>query len=270
MLKAESPDRFRVDFAQVKRTSGWRALFSKDPVVVDGLAIGRALIGAIAACPMRSPAGAPQVWNEYRLFLARPDHDRLRPLEATLQRDLMPMLYEELVRLNAVTIGGVVVRLLVDDAEDVEPGHAILHVRYAPDAENAPRSGEITMRLDKLPGGGTPVPTQRLSLGEGVLRSPAGDLALQGGVRYTLGRADPEGGPDHLAIPGATARINRRQLTVMVSGGHIEVTRDAGGNPVSVGSQALAPGQSVRERLPTEIVLSGGELRLAALVGTGA
>ena len=269
MLRSESPDRFAVHFSQVKRSSGWRALFSKDSVIVDGLAIGKALIAAIAACPMRSPGGAPQIWNEYRLFLSRSDHDRLRPLEAALQRELMPMIYEELVRQNAVTVGSVVLRLLVDDAEDVESGHAVLQVRYAPDIGSTPVSGEITVRLDKLPAAASPVPTDRQLSGDVILRTPAGELALSAGVRYTLGRADPDAGPDHLIIPGATSRINRRQLSVTVGGGHIEVTRDAGANPVSVGNQHLAAGQTVRERLPTEIVLSGGELRLAAIPGSG-
>lgn len=263
MIKAEGPDRFRVEFGAVKRSSGWKRLFSRDVVVVDAFAIGKALIAAINACPMRTASGAPQVWNEFRLFLARPDHDRLRPLEHSLQRDLMPMLYEEMVRLNAVTVGGIVLRLLVDDAEEVEEGSGFLQVRYAADVDPGASAGEITVRLDKpmRPPEG-PTPTAPVALADAVLRTPSGDLHLASGVRYTLGRAHGDAGPDHIALPGASSRINRRQFSLRVEGGQVEVVREPGNsNPVQANGQALGPGQGVVLPMPVELVLSGGELR---------
>jgi hypothetical protein len=267
MLKPESPDRFRVDFAHVKRSSGWRKVFEpRSVVVVDAWAIGQAVIAVLAACPFKSATGQPQVWNEFRVFLSRADHDRLRPIEASLQKDLGPLLYEELVRIIAVTVGALTVRLLVDDGDEVDAGSGILHARHMPDAEApVPGAGEITVRLDKIkpagprlsPGGPGTVP-----VGAVVVRAPGGEVVLRSGARHVLGRAHPDAGADHVALPGATGRISRRQLAVRVDGDHLEVSREPESNPVTVAQSALAPGQTAREPLPVEIVLSGGELTL--------
>ncbi|MES2638191.1 MAG: FhaA domain-containing protein [Myxococcota bacterium] len=276
MLKAETPDRFRADFSKVKRKGDWRKVFEpKSVVVVDAWAIGRAVSAAMVTCPFKSATGQPQVWNEYRVFLSRADHDRLRPIEQSLQKDLGPILYEELVRIDAVTVGALTVRLLVDDADEVEPGNGVLHARHVPDAQAAvPGAGEITVRLDKQKpmgpslsaGGPGTVP-----VGAAVLRAPTGDVVLRSGVRHVLGRAHPDAGGDHVAIPGAGPRINRRQAAVRVDNDHVEVTREpADSNPVAVGGAALAPGQTVREKLPVEIVLSGEMKLVVQRVGGGA
>lgn len=267
MLKAEAPDRFRVDFAQVKRKGGWWKVFEpKAVVVVDGWAIGQAVVAALATCPFKSATGQPQVWNEFRVFLSRADHDRLRPIEASLQKDLGPMLYEELVRINAVTVGALTVRLLVDDADEVEPGAGILHARHVPDAQApAPNAGEITVRLDKLKpaapslsaGAVGTVPVDAV-----VVRGPKGDIVLRSGARHVLGRAHPDAGADHVALPGASGRISRRQVALRVDGDHLEIAREPDSNPVAAAGGPLQPGQSVREKLPVEIVLSGGEMKL--------
>ncbi|MDP2306425.1 MAG: DUF3662 domain-containing protein [Pseudomonadota bacterium] len=285
MLKAESPDRFRADFSKVKRKGSWLGAFAEvlgkafEPqpvVVVDAWAIGQAVTAAMVTCPFKSATGQPQVWNEYRVFLSRADHDRLRPIEQSLQKDLGPILYEELVRIDAVTVGALTVRLLVDDADEVEAGHGVLHARHVPDAQAAvPGAGEITVRLDKQKPAGSGAAPGALSpslsagglgtvpVGAVILRAPTGDIVLRGSVRHVLGRAHPHAGSDHVAIPGAGPRINRRQVMVRVDGDHVEVSREPGdSNPVTVGGAALAPGQAVREKLPVEIVLSGGEMKL--------
>jgi hypothetical protein len=278
MLKPDGPDRFRVDFAELRREGGWKRLFGRGPVVVDAFALARAVIGALQSCPFRSATGAPQVWNEYRIFLSREDHDRLRPVESTLHRDLMPMLYEELVRLNAVTVGSLTIRLLVDDTDDVSVGTAILHVRHSPEVEAAVGKGEITVRLDKAnpgsvaptlaPPGGLPtlipdsVPpveyTERIGQTVAILRANGQNIPLQPGVRYVAGRGFPDAPADHLALPGAGAKINRRQLSIRMSDDLVEIGREPGGsNPVMVAGTPLAPGQVVVTRLPVDIVLSG-------------
>lgn len=265
MLKPEAPDRFRVDFAQAKRGVGWRSIFAPKAVVVDAWAIGQAVIAALGRCPFRSAAGVPQVWNEYALFLARVDHDRLRPVEGSLQKDLAPMIFEELVRLGAVTVGAPVVRLLVDDEDVVEPGTGVLRVRHVPDADApAPGLGEITVRLDKPKAGSVPPATTTQRVGGALLRLPAGgEIVLAPGRRLVLGRAHPEAAADHVALPGAGPRINRRQVAVTVEGESVEVAREPGEtNPVAVAGRPLAPGEAARERLPVEIVLSGGEMKL--------
>lgn len=265
MLRAETPDRFRVEFAQVRRKGTWWKVFEpKATVVVDAYAIGQAVTAALATCPFKSAAGQPQVWNEYRVFLSRTDHDRLRPIEASLQQDLGPMLYEELMRLGAVTVGALTVRLLVDDADEVPAGTGMIHARHVPDSAATPAvNGEITVRLDKLK---TPAPAPSagtLPVGAAILHAPGGELVLRGNVRYVLGRAHPDAESDHLAIPGATGRVNRRQLSLLVDGDQVEVGREPGeSNPVAVGGAPLAPGQVVREKLPVDLTLSG-ELKLS-------
>lgn len=265
MLTAEAPDRFRVDFARLPRKKGsfFRLeIGRRGPVVVDAYAIGQAVVAAVAACPFRNAMGAPQVWNEYRLFLSRADHDRLRPVEPSLQEDLGPMLYQELLRTGATTVGELTVRLLVDDADEVEAGSAILHARHAADAATTPGApGEMTVRLDKIKAPAQHSPTQRL--GAALLRSPGGDISLTEGVRYVLGRSHPDAGADHVALPGAPGRVNRRQCSVRVEGDSIEVGREPGEtNPVAVNGVPLVAGQAVRERLPVEITLSGGAMTL--------
>lgn len=264
MLKAEAPDRFRVDFSAVKRQAGWKGLFAPKEVVVDAWAIGQAIVAAVARCPFRSAAGVPQAWNEYALFLARADHDRLRPVEATLQKDLGPMLFEELLRLGAVTVGAPTVRLLVDDADEVAVGTGVLRVRHVPDAEAAPPGvGEITVRLDRPKTPTRPSDaTQRV--GGAVLRLATGAaIPMPEGRRVVIGRAHPDAGADHLALPGVSPRINRRQAWLLVEGESAEVGREAGdANPVAVAGRALAPGEKTSEKLPFELTLSGGELKL--------
>jgi hypothetical protein len=266
MLKQEAPDRFRVDFARVRRRGRWWQVFEpKGAPVVDAWGIGQAAVAVLAACPFKSAAGQPQVWNELRVFLSRDDHDRLRPIEGSLHADLAPMLYEELVRMSAVTVGAVTVRLLVDDADEVEPGTAVVHARHTPDTDSrAPGQGEITVRLDKpATPAASPSPAGTLPVGSVLLRAPGGDLVLRAGTRYVLGRSHADAAPDHLALPGASGRINRRQLSVRVDGDHAEISREPGeSNPVVVNGSALAPGEVTRTKLPVELHLSGGELRV--------
>lgn len=267
MLKREAPDRFRVDFTRSprpQRSALRRLLRPQEPVTVDAWAIAQAIVSALEACPFRSATGAPQVWNEYRVFLARVDHDRLRPVESTLHADLGPILYQKLVELKAVTVGGLVIRLLVDDADEVEAGFAMVHARHLPDLDAVSGvHGEITVRLDKIP---TSVPESVTAwVGRVKLLTPQGEVVLGDRTRHVLGRAHPDAGGDHLALPGASGRVNRRQLAVRVLDDGIEVTREPGeSNPVAVNGSALAPGQAVTVRLPAEIVLSGGDLVVQA------
>ncbi len=267
MLKRLAPDRFQVDFTRLRRPGRGRfgrLLRPTESTTVDAWAISQAVIFALEACPFRSATGAPQVWNEYRVFLSRADHDRLRPVETTLHGDLGPLLYQKLVEMKAVTVGALVIRLLVDDADEIEVGTGILHPRHIPDAAGVPGGqGEITVRLDKV----TTVPTSETTsrVGRVKLVAPRGEVTLGDGARHVLGRAHPDAGSDHLALPGASGRINRRQLAVRVVDEGIEVGREPGdSNPVAVNGHALTPGQVVVVPLPADISLSGGDLVVSA------
>lgn len=254
----DTPDTWTVDFSRVKRRKGGGLLAAWSrpaAVLVDGWAIGQALASAMEECRYESVSGRPQVWNEYLLFLAAEDHDRLRPLEETLREEVLALLEARMLKLDAVAVGPITVRLLVDDDAAVPAGQGRLrarHNREVPAAAAVP--GEITLRDDR--GRPSQVGADTRRVGGAVLRMGDGVVALPDGARIVLGRADPAGGDDHRALPGATPRINRRHLWVRVTAGEAEVGRLDDANPVSVAGQALAPGQSVRVALPAELVLS--------------
>ena len=98
-------------------------------------------------------------------------------------------------------------------------------------------------------------------MGAAVLEVGHQTVPLSEGVRYVLGRPHPEAEEDHIALTGASTRINRRQCGVEVSAGRAVITREPGdSNPVVVHGRALAPGEFAEAPLPVEIVLSGGAM----------
>lgn len=256
-LKRIGADRFLAEFATFSRpgkASLTRMFRSPDPVVVDGELIAQALLLCMDACPFRSPTGAPQPWNEYRVFLARPDLDLLRPIEANLHEELASVLYRDLVEKKAVPVGDVVIRLLPDDENSVEPGTAVLHPRHEPHAAPARTArGEITVRLDKpdTTAGGA---TQRH---EGVrLVTRTGSIPLPEHQRVIVGRAFAGAPADHLALPGATDSVSRRHVILLLGAAGLDVTRHSDANPVSVNGKALVPGESTTVSLPAELTLA--------------
>lgn len=264
-----SPDVFVVDFARARRTR--KATFGQVlesafvrtpvPVVVDGHAIGQAICRVMDACTFADVQGRAWLWNEYCVFLSREDHDRLRDVEDMLSHDLLALLNEEVLRRDARMPDGFLVRLLVDESNDVKPGRGVVRVRHRKDTGAAPTvAGEITMRSDRLPG---PVrdasPTER---GVGPrLVSAGGTVAVEEGRECVLGRADPSAGGGHVALPGATGKVSRRHVRVHVEGESVRVRREAGANPVQVDGAPLAEGEEVSTSLPVELVLSNGDWR---------
>jgi hypothetical protein len=259
---AGAPNCFKVDFGKVRRKRGFR--FSLEiggppaPVVVDARAIGEAVSEALEACPTESVRGRRQPWNDYHLYLSAEDHDDVRRLEGRLVTDLVSLLEEKLLKLDADPVGPMNVRLLIDDAGRVTRGTAMLWGFHETALATTPKAhGEITIRFDKTVT--NPSGTDRLGP---RLISAAGDLSLPEGTRVVLGREDPEAGPEHRALPGADGKINRRQLSIRVIGEQAEIGREAGANPVTVGGAALAAGANTVVALPVDIELSNGRLRL--------
>lgn len=261
MIERLGPDRFKVRFAKVKRR---RSLFGRiGPVVVDEFAVSQAVMAALKACEWKTSRGKPRVWNDYTLFLARADKDRLDPLEASLHRELSEDLYQLLVDLEALTIGDFVVHLRVDEGGDVAEGEGVLWVRHIPSGQAAaPEAGEVTIRLDRLQRFAAPEPTARQ--GAAVLRGPHGSHPLTEGARHGVGRSHPDADPLHLGVvPPSETKVNRRQAWVRLEGGRVEVGREAGpSNGVSVNGQPLAAGASVTVPLPAEVTLTNGLVRL--------
>lgn len=273
MIRKTSPDTFDIDFAAAKRprkrsiTEQFDTLFTRtnEPVMVDGLALGQAITAAIDTCDFADATGKPWLWNEYRIFLSRSDHDGLRGIEDALGDQLRKLLSEQFVRRDASVPNVFVVRLLPDEGDAVLQGRGVLRAyRNKSIAASPVAPGEITMRADRL--GAVPSisshgsePTDRhgasIDFAGGVLRVPEGR-------RRVLGR--PGGvGEDHLAIPGTehNKKISRRHAAILVRGNEVEVTRELATNAVEVAGNPVDEGRSVVVQLPAEIVLAGGQWR---------
>lgn len=265
-----TPDTFLVDFSKAKRKKRaglggtLESIFVRAPapVTVDGQALGQAICAVMDACEFADVQGRPWLWNEYACFLARADHDRLRDVEESLRGDLLALLHEEMVRRDARMPDAFVIRLLVDEAEEIVVGSGVIRVRHRKDVAVAPEApGEITMRADKPKKTAVP-PADHTDRDTGLrVRGPSGAVAMPEGRRVALGRASPEAGADHIALPGAGARVNRTHVYVTVRGNEVEFTRVPGANPVEVGGRALAEGEALTVALPAELVLGAGAWR---------
>lgn len=261
MITRIGPDRFTVEFQKARR-GRWFELGRSRVTVVDGYAVAQAVLLAMRECEDLSADKRPEVWNDYTLFLARADHDRLRPREASLHQKLGTMLYEEFVRLEAVTVGDFVVRLRVDEGADVPEGQGVLWVRWVPGPAPEPAdAAELTIRLDRI-NAGAPMPEPTTRHGSAVVRAPVATFPLVEGTRHSVGRAHPGAGPEHLGVvPAVETRVGRRQAWLRLVDGQLEVGREDS-NGVSVNGQPLQPGERVVVPLPAEIGLTNNQYRL--------
>ena len=265
-----TPETFLIDFSKAKRrtrptlASQIESLFVRRPAqgTVDGHALGQAICAVMDRCEFADVQGRPWLWNEYAFFLSRSDYDGLRDVEDLLRRDLLTLLHEEMVKRTARMPDNFLVRLMVDDNEEVELGKGVIRVRHRKDAAiAAPVPGEITMRADKAKGP-PPPEVDRTDRDAGLrVRGPGGAVPVPEGKRVAFGRATPDALPDHIALPGAGSKVNRQQLFVLVRGGVAELTRAPNANPVEVEGIALAEGETRTVPLPAELVLSAGAWR---------
>ncbi len=303
-VTALAPDLFRVDLAILAQSRPGSGFFSvpdpldwlrgkaNAPVMVDPYLVARAILEVVGHCQVRSPAGGRLVWNEYLVFLAREDHDRLRPLEGLLHGELRPLLREQIKKLNAETVGEITVRLLVDEGEGQVAGTIQIRVKFVPAPQRQPtEKGEITIRVglessehspssygsitnttgpeDPTVKAG-PVPVGHLADGTERIPEPGpgvrltwrgGRVFVPMGKRVVLGRphADPRG--SFIALDGASSRISRRHCWVEPLNDVVEVGRLADANPVQVHGRLLQPGGRLTvEAFPVEISLSSGDL----------
>ena len=274
------PGRFRVEFARLdaadagltgRLMSAFRG--RRSTAAVDLFSIGQAVCAVMAQSSERDVDGSLLAWNEYRVYLSRAEHERLRALRERLLVGLEERIRQQLTQMAAHTIGDPVVRVLVDEETDLPAGVGEILVAYVANADigGAEQDSEMTVRvaaprpkLRSAPAA-TPGSTERVvDGGDGsgvVLRWAGGSARVPGGRRVQLGRPH-EGAPDgFIPLTGASNRINSAQLYVESGADGVLLARPVKANPVQVGGRLLQPGgQLLVSQLPVEVVLSNGEL----------
>ncbi len=263
---------FEVDLAALGRGSFWRRLRGT-PVRVDPYAVAKAVFAVMDRCEDRDVRGQRLIWNDYRVFLAQADFDRLAPLASTLERDLAAALQERMQAGEANMVGGLAVELLVSEGERLPSGRVVVQAAFVPytaEIAGAGTGGAVTVRADrKVAQPARPPPTGRVAdpgadRGGLVVRWRDQEVSISQGVRVVLGRPHPHASGSFVPLHGATNEINRRQLFVEPSpeGGAV-VGRLSGANAVQVNGRLVQPGgQLAVAELPVEISLTNGALVL--------
>jgi hypothetical protein len=263
-LRPDGPDQFRIRFGELARVRRGQ------PVHVDPFLIARAIGLAMRECNVRSATGAPIVWNEYRMILARHDFDRVRPLQVPLERDLKLVLASEAQSRAAELVGELRVTVVFDEADELSAGEGVIRVAFMPtDRLQMPRAGEMTMRFDSWaasgeiaarPGSTETVIVDDLTAPGLVLRWPGGEAQLALGPTILVGRPHADPPAQFIALAGAGAKINKQQLWLVAGPSTVRIGRFPRANPVQINGQSLAAGNDLEVGLPAEISLSRGEL----------
>lgn len=267
-VSAQGEDRFDVDFS-IMRLGKLGAMLRSEQVLVDPQLVAEAVRAVMRRCQVKDARGGALVWNEYKLFLARSDHEGLRPLEPRLNADLPGLLHEELLDISAELVGDLTVRLLIDEAGDVPKGGAAVRVAFLPSKDLAdPSDGEVTVRLTNKRPGAAGI-TQRIAdplggSGAGVeLLWSHGHRFIPIGTRVLLGRHHPEPPPNFVPLMGAGKTINKRQAWIEPAESGVVIGRMSNANPVQVNGHLVQPGGQLQStELPLRISLSNGELIL--------
>ncbi len=277
----ESADQYRVVFDELGRR-GLGLLRSREKALVDPYLIGRAVAEVMRACTVRSALGSPLLWNEYRIILSRADFEPLRALHASLERDLREALVAELAGRGAEMVGELRVTLVVDEADELEPGCAVVRVAFVPTERfAAAATGEMTVQFDTRAGGPSARPTPGESTADAsgaaeeptaaiVLRWPSGEAALPLGIPFVVGRPHPEPPVHFVALAGASARISKQHLVVTAKPGRLRIGRLGSANPVHIDGRLLSAGEETEAAIPLEISLSRGEVVIAVSAASGA
>ncbi len=262
----EDLEQFRVRFGELARVR------RGEIVQVDPFLVAQAIALVMRECSVRSAAGRPLVWNQYRMILARRDFEMIRPLQGPLERDLRDVLAKEAQTRKAELVGELRVTVVFDEANELMAGEAVVRVAFMPTEQlAAPRPGEMTMRLDsyavageiaaRAPSGGTDTVMVHDAVGAAVVMQWAGGQApLVAGSTVIIGRphADP---PAHfVSLVGASPKVNKQHAWLLVTESGVRVGRFAKANPVAVSGVAIAAGEEAAVALPAEISLSHGEL----------
>jgi hypothetical protein len=264
IVRKESVDQFRVAFGELAKAKRGEA------VQVDPYLIARAIALVMRECTVRSAAGTPILWNEYRMVLARRDFDLVRSLQGPLERDLQQVLAQEAAARQAELVGALRVTVVFDEADELPVGQGVVRVAFVPTEKlQQPLAGEVTVRFDEFVRAGELVgraaPTDTVFVEETggtrhVVQWPGGEARLEVGTTVVLGRPHPEAPPRFVALTGAGAKVNKQQLWIAAGATSVRIGRFPSANPVHVNGQQLAAGQDVEAALPVELSLSRGEL----------
>jgi hypothetical protein len=264
-LRPDGSDQFRIHFRELARVRRGQ------PVHVDPYLIARAIGLAMRECNVRSATGAPIVWNEYRMILARRDFDRVRPLQAPLERDLKLVLAQEAVAREAELVGELRVTVVFDEADELAAGEGVIRVAFVPpDRLQMPRAGEMTVRFDswavsgeiaaRASGSTETVIVDDLTASGHMLRWSGGEATLALGATIIVGRPHSDPPAHFIALAGAGAKINKQHLWLMAGPTTMRIGRFPRANPVQINGQSLEAGNELEVGLPAEISLSRGEL----------
>lgn len=273
-IHKEGLDQFRIRFGELARAR------RGEPVQIDPFLIARAIALVMRECTVRSAAGRPITWNQYRMILARRDFDQIRPLQGPLERDLKQVLAEEARTRQAELVGELRVTVVFDEADELPVGEGVVRVAFMPTERlAAPRPGEMTMRLDgwavageiaaRAPSGGADtVSVPDAGAAVCALRWAGGYAGLPAGATIVVGRPHPEAPAHFIALAGAGAKINKLHCWIAVgtaSGrpASIRIGRFAKANPVHANGKPINAGEELEVALPAEISLSHGDLVLS-------
>jgi hypothetical protein len=266
-IRKDGIDQFRVGFADLAK--------ARPPVQIDPFLIARAVALVMKECTVRSAAGRPILWNDYRVVLARRDFDQIRALQALLERDLGSVLAQEAKTRDAELVGELRITVVFDEADELPVGEGVVRVGFVPTAKlPAPRAGEMTMRFDSFAVSGEIVgKADTVFVGDStaagyvlVWRGGSAPLAL--GQPVVVGRPHDGAPAQFVAVTGASTKVNKQQFSIMAGPTSVRIARLANANPVQVGDRPLAAGEELDVVPPAEISLSRGEL-VISLVARG-
>ncbi len=277
---------FRADFQALQP---WAKRVLRAPVVVDPFSVAQVLDSVMQCAQQRSVQGKVLVWNEYRVFLARADHEGLEAVAADISVDLERVLAKRLREMDGEIVGDrIYARLIVDEADQVRPGTAIVRATFLAEEDEveAPVAGEMTVRF-RPNAGGTELddvlvdaptditspktgPTQRVDdPSPNVSRRPTVSLQWEGGgerlavgIRYTLGRPHESAVTGFVSLTGASNKISRRHVWIEVQKDGVKIGRPSEANPVQVDGQLIPPGGEMYCQPPVTVSLSRGALDL--------
>jgi len=285
-IKKDGLDQFRIRFGELARVR------RGEPVQIDPFLIARAIALVMGECTVRSAAGRPITWNQYRLILARRDYESIRPLQALLERDLRQVLAEAARAREAELVGELRVTVVADEADGADAlpaGEGVARVAFVTTERlEQPRPGEMTVRLDGwavageiaaraaarpgsaggAPGGAGGAPAETVVVGDTAapacaLRWAGGTAALAVGAPVVVGRPHPEQPAYFIALTGAGAKVNKRHFWIEARADRVRIGRFAKANPVHANGQAIRAGEELEVALPAEISLSHGDLVLS-------